>query len=108
MSLTIYVTDAKNICYQRPKSAFFDAKSWVISPLSNSHKLQNADYQTLTKSSKNGHISNHLQSFLKKRLKIGGKFRKFTTKQEQAPSMIKWNEFIQIIYREQKKGVHHS
>lgn len=108
MSLTIYITDAKYICYQRPKSAFFDAKSWVISPLSDNHKSQNTDYQTLTKSSKNGHISNQLQSFLKKRLKTGGKFRKFTTKQEQAPSMIKWNEIIQIIYREQKKGVHHS
>jgi len=22
--------------------------------------------------------------------------------------MIKWNEFVQIIYREQKKGEHHS
>ena len=52
------------------------------------------------------HLSNHqkkrayshqLQSFLKKRLKTGGKFRKFTTKQEQAPSIIKWNEFIQIF-----------
>ncbi len=91
-----------------PKNAFLDAKSWVISLLPDDHKSQNNDYQPLIKSSKNGHISNHLQSFLKKRLKIGGKFRKFTTKQEQAPSMIKWNEFIQIIYREQKKGVHHS
>lgn len=97
MSLTIYVTDAKNICYQCPKSAFFDAKSWVISPLSNNHKSQYTDYQPLIKSSKNGHISNQLQNILKKRLKIGGKFRKFMTKQEQAPSIIKWNEFIQIF-----------
>jgi len=52
MSLTIYVSDAKIICYQRPKSAFFDAKSWVISPLSNNHKSQNTDYQPLIKSLK--------------------------------------------------------
>lgn len=49
MSLTIYVTDAKNICYQRPKSAFFDAKSWVISPLSDNYKPQSIDYQLLIK-----------------------------------------------------------
>lgn len=35
-----------------PKSAFFDAKSWVISPLSNNHKSQYADYQPLIKSLK--------------------------------------------------------
>lgn len=52
MSLTIYVTGAIIICYQRPKSAFFDAKSWVISPLSNNHKSQYTDYQPLIKSLK--------------------------------------------------------
>ena len=29
MSVTIYVTSANYICYESPKSGFFDAKTWV-------------------------------------------------------------------------------
>lgn len=97
MSLTIYVTDAKNICYQRQKVPFLMQNHGLFLRflITINHKTLTTNH--LSNYQKNGHISNQLQSFLKKRLKIGGKFRKFTTKQELAPAIIKWNEFIQIF-----------
>ena len=52
MSLTMYVTSANYICYESPKSGFFDLKTWYFHYVYECSKLQITENEQLNKTSK--------------------------------------------------------
>lgn len=66
MTVTMYVTGANFICYERQKSGYFEVKTYIFLLLSIVGKSQIPDFQHITKTSKNKHFFNQLYSCLKK------------------------------------------
>ncbi len=65
-SVTMYVKSANYICYESPKSGFFDLKTWYFHHVYECCKLQTSENEQLNKTSKNRHIFNQVSSRLKK------------------------------------------
>ncbi len=64
-SVTMYVMSANYICYESPKSGFFDLKTWYFHHVYECYKLQITENEQLNKTSKNRHIFNQVSSRLK-------------------------------------------
>ena len=66
MNVTIYVTNANYICYESPKSTFFEVKNRYIHPTSNTTQSQSIDNEPLNNTPKNKHFFHQVSTRLKK------------------------------------------